>query len=50
MPMTEQPDCENKTEARKLAEGYSGLGGRWKSKILPVMRCRGNGQWAYSNL
>ncbi|MGK9054244.1 hypothetical protein KXS03_21935 [Neorhizobium petrolearium] len=33
MPMTEQPDCENKTEARKLAEEYMLLGGRRKSKI-----------------
>ncbi|CAD7032365.1 hypothetical protein REJC140_03044 [Pseudorhizobium endolithicum] len=31
--MTEQPDCENKTEARKLAEEYVRLGGRRKSKI-----------------
>ena len=33
MPVTEQPNRENKTPARKLAEEYLHLGGRRKSKI-----------------
>lgn len=33
MPMIEQPNRENKTKSRELAEEYLRLGGRRKSKI-----------------